>query len=53
MAQKRPTRADITKAKHTMTDPVNNNKVVTRTTTIRTKSKGIKGNRTYKKARSI
>ena len=53
MAQKRPTRADITKAKHKITDPVNNNKVVTRRTTIRNKSKGIKSYRTYNKARSI
>ena len=52
-AQTSPTRAVITKAKHTTTDPVNNSKVTTRGTTIRDTNKGIKGNGTYKKARNI
>ena len=35
------------------TDPVNNSKVTRRGTTTRDTNKGIKGNRTYKKARNI
>ena len=48
-----PTRVVITKAKHMTTDPVNNSKVTRRGTTTRDTNKGIKGNRTYKKARNI
>ena len=48
-----PTRAVITKIKHTTTDPANNSKVTTRGITARDTNKGIKGNGTYKKARNI
>ena len=51
--QTSPTRAAITKAKHTTTNPPNNNKVTTRGTIIRDTNKEIKGNGTYKKARNV
>ena len=51
-AQTSPTRAVITKTKHTTTDPANNSKITTRRTT-RDKNEGIKGNKTYNKARNI
>ena len=52
-AQTSPTKAVITKAKHTTTDPVNNSKVTTRGKTTRDTKKGIKGNGTHKNARNI
>ena len=52
-AQTSPTRAIITKTKHTTTNPANNSKITTRGTTSRDKNEGIKGNKTYKKARNI
>ena len=48
-----PTRADITKAKYTTTDPANKRKVTTRGTTTGDTSIGIKFNDTYKKAEKI
>ena len=51
--QTSPTRAVITKAKHTTTNPLNNNKVTTRGKIIRDTNKEIKGNGTYKKARNV
>ena len=53
MAQSSPTRADITKVKHTTTDPADNSKVTTRRTITRDTNKENKGNGAHKKAGNI
>ena len=51
--QSGPTRADITKAKHTITDPADNSKVTKRRTITRDTNKEIKVNGAYKKVGNI
>ena len=51
--QSGPTRADITKAKHTTTDPADNSKITKRRTITRDTNKEIKVNGAYKKVGNI